>query len=67
MLSWSVIKKCDVPIDDFYMSINGLAYGKYAFVLRQFDKNHQLLFETDYIGFSIDEPVQPEFGYMNVI
>lgn len=65
--SWSVIKKCDVPVDDFYKSINGLAYEKYAFVLKQFDKNNHLLLETDYIEFSIKKPVQPEFGHINVI
>lgn len=65
-LSWSVIKKCDVKTEDFYKSINGLAYGKYAFVLKQFDKNNRLLLETDYIMFSI-EPIEPEFGQLNVI
>lgn len=65
--SWSVIKKCDVPVDDFYKSINGLAYGKYAFILKQFDKNNQPLLETDYIEFSIKKPVRPEIGYANVI
>lgn len=65
--SWSLIKRCDVPVEDFYKSINGLAYGKYAFILKQFDKNNNLLFETDYIEFSIKEPEVPEFGYINVI
>lgn len=65
--SWSVIKKCDVPVDDFYKSINGLAYGTYAFILKQFDKNNQLLLETDYIEFSIRRPAQPKFGHINVI
>ena len=64
---WSVIKKCDVPVDDFYKSVNGLACGTYAFILKQFDKNNQLLLETDYIEFSIEKPVQPEFGHINVI
>lgn len=65
--SWSMIKKCVVPAEDFYKSITGLAYGKYAFILKQSDKNNQLLLETDYIEFSIEEPVQPEFGHLNVI
>ena len=65
--SWSIIKKCDVPGEDFYKSINGLAYGKYAFILKQFDKNNQLLVETDYIEFSIEEPEKPEFGHWNFI
>ncbi|MCI5669813.1 MAG: hypothetical protein SOR23_05755 [Candidatus Enterosoma sp.] len=65
--SWSIIKKCDVLGEDFYKSINGLAYGKYAFILKQFDKNNQLLLETDYIEFSIKEPEKPEFGHWNFI
>lgn len=65
--SWSIIKKCDVLGEDFYKSINGLAYGKYAFILKQFDKNNQLLLETDYIEFSIEEPEKPEFGHWNFI
>ena len=64
---WSIIKKCNVPTEDFYKSINGLAYGKYAFILKQFDKNNQLLLETDYILFSINKPHKPEFGHLNVI
>ena len=65
--SWSVIKKCDIPVDDFYKSINGLAYGTYALILKQFDKNNQPLLETDYIEFSIKEPVEPELGHWNFI
>lgn len=64
---WSIIKKCDVPTEDFYQSITGLAYGKYAFILKQFDKNNQLLLETNYIEFSIMEPKTPEFEHLNII
>lgn len=66
--SWAVIKKCDVSTEDFYKSISDLAYGKYAFILKQFDKDNQLLLETDYIIFSIDQPIEePEFGHVNFI
>ncbi len=65
--SWSLIKKCDVSTEDFYKSVNGLAYGKYAFTLKQFDKNNQLLLETDYILFSISKPPKIEFGHLNII
>lgn len=58
--TWSMIKKSKVDIEDFYKSISGLAYGKYSFILKQYDKNNNLLLETDYIGFSIDEPVYPD-------
>lgn len=53
--SWSIIKKCDIPIEDFYKSINGLAYGQYAFVLKQFDKKENIILETDYITFKISK------------
>lgn len=66
--SWSLIKKCDVSAEDFYKSISGLAYGKYAFILKQFDRSNRLLLETDYMLFSIDKPAEPEFfGTINVI
>lgn len=65
--SWTIIKKCDVPTADFYQSINGLAYGKYAFILKQFDKNNQLLLETNYIEFLIMKPNKPECGQLNII
>lgn len=64
---WSIIKKRDVPTEDFYQSINGLAYGKYAFILKQFDKNNQLLLETNYIEFLIMKPNKPECGQLNII
>ena len=64
---WSIIKKCDVPTEDFYQSITGLAYGKYAFILKQFDKNNQLLLETNYIEFLIMKPNKPECGQLNII
>lgn len=65
--SWSLIKKCDVPVDDFYKSINGLAYGKYAFVLKQYDKDNNVIIQTEYIVFNILEPKEPELGHLNVI
>lgn len=50
---WSLIKKSKVDTDEFYKSIGGLANGKYSFVLRQFDKNGNVLLKTDYMEFSI--------------
>ena len=55
-----MIKKSKVDIEDFYKSIGGLAYGKYSFILRQYDKNNNLLLETSYIEFSIDKPTYPD-------
>ena len=65
VLSWSLIKKCKVLAEDFYKSINGLAYGKYAFILKQFDKKENILLETDYITFKISKAVTP--GYKPTI
>ena len=61
-LSWQVFKKCKVPTEDFYKSINGLAYGRYAYVIKQFDKKDNLLLETEYIEFSLKAPKQPIMG-----
>lgn len=63
--NWSLIKKCAVPTDDFFKSIGGLAYGQYAIILKQFDKENNLLIETDYMTFSIRKPTPPQF--VNVI
>lgn len=65
--NWSFIGKYNVPTDNFFKSINGLAYEKFAFILKQFDKNNGLLLETDYITFSINEPTTPTFGRINGI
>lgn len=53
--SWSLIKKNRVNKDEFYLSISGLAYGDYAFVLKQYGKSNKLLYETDYISFEIKD------------
>ena len=56
-----------VPAEDFYKSINGLAYGTYAYVIKQFDKKDNLLLETEYIEFSLKAPKQPIMGRINRI
>ena len=48
-----MLAKYKVEEDVFFKSINGLAYGKYSFVLKQFDKNNNILLETEHIEFSI--------------
>ena len=65
--SWQMFKKCKVPAEDFYKSINGLAYGTYAYVIKQFDKKDNLLLETEYIEFSLKAPKQPIMGQINII
>lgn len=54
--AWAMITKCKVNTEDFYKSINGLAYGKYSFILKQYDKNANLLLETGHIEFCIFAP-----------
>lgn len=65
--SWTMIKKCKVEADDFFKSINGLAIGKYSFVLKQYDNNNSVLLETEHIEFTIKAPKQPFAGQVNVI
>lgn len=40
----------------FYKSITNLAYGKYHFVVKQYDKDNNLIISTDYIPFRISKP-----------
>lgn len=63
--SWQLFKKCKVSSEDFYKSISGLAYGTYAYVVKQFDKKGDLLLETEYIEFSLKAPRQPIMGRIN--
>lgn len=66
--TWSLIKKCKVNSEDFYLSITGLAYGEYSFVLTQFDASGNVILKTDYIEFSISQPDDNRsIGWVNVI
>ena len=65
--SWQMFKKCKVPTEDFYKSINGLAYGTYAYVIKQYDKKDNLLMETEYTEFTLKVPKQPIMGRINRI
>ena len=65
--TWSMIKKCKVDTEEFFKSINGLAHGKYSFILKQYDKNSNLLLETEHIEFSISAPKQKIVGRVNRI
>jgi len=53
-------------VDDgvFFKSINGLAYGTYEYVVKQFGKDDKLLLETDKIKFSL---IAPNYGGKHVI
>lgn len=62
-----MLAKYRVDEECFFKAIIGLAYGKYAFVLKQFDSNGEALFETDKMEFSIAKPQQPFMGRINRI
>lgn len=65
--SWQLFKKCKIPSEDFYKSINGLAFGTYAYVVKQYDKKDNLLMQTEYIEFTLNAPKQPIMGRLNRI
>lgn len=51
-----MLAKYKVGEDVFFKSINGLAYGKYEFILKQFDDKGNIILETDKISFSLSRP-----------
>lgn len=51
-----MLAKYKVDEEIFFKSINGLAYGKYEFILKQFDKDNNIILETDKISFSLVKP-----------
>jgi hypothetical protein len=51
-----MLAKYKVNEEMFFHSISGLAYGKYEFVLKQFDNKGNIILETDKIGFSLSRP-----------
>ena len=61
-----MLAKYKVDEETFFKSITGLAYGKYSFVLKQFDKDNTILLETEHIEFTIYSPkthgIMPEIN-----
>ena len=51
-----IIANYKVEKDCFFKAICDLAYGRYGFVLKQYDKTDNLLFETDRAFFDIKTP-----------
>lgn len=51
-----MIAKYKVEEETFFKSISGLAYGKYEFIMKQYDNNNNLLLETDKLSFSLTCP-----------
>ena len=56
VLSWSLIMNVRVENGLFFKSISGLAYGRYSYIVKQYDNANNLLTETDYIEFKIERP-----------
>lgn len=54
--------KYKVTDEVFFKSIEGLAYGKYSFQLFQFDKDGNEIASTDFIGFALEKPREPQAG-----
>ncbi len=54
-----MLAKYKVDEEVFFKSINGLAYGKYEFILRQFNTKNENILETAKIPFQI---VPPTYG-----
>lgn len=62
-----MLAKYKVDEETFFKSIGGLAFGKYEFVLKQLDKDNNLVLETQYIEFQIKPPSTPIVGRINRI
>ena len=62
-----MLAKYKVEEDVFFKSINGLAYGKYEFILKQFDDKGNIVLESDKISFSISRPTHTGMNVVNVI
>ena len=52
----NLMAKYAVPKEQFFKSIDGLAYGRYSFILKQYDKDGNILFETDKMAFNVSKP-----------
>lgn len=67
VLSWSLIMKTTVENGIFFKSITGLAFGRYAYIIKQFDKANNALVETDYTEFYIRRQQPPVIDQGNIV
>ena len=67
VLSWSLIMKTTIENGIFFKSITGLTYGRYAYIVKQFDEANNVLFETDYIEFYIRKQQPPVIEQGNIV
>lgn len=51
-----MLAKYKVAEEAFFKSISGLAYGKYEFILKQFNNKNECIVETNKINFSLSRP-----------
>ena len=51
-----MLAKYKVAEEAFFKSISGLAYGKYEFILKQFNNKNECILETNKINFSLSRP-----------
>lgn len=58
-----MIAKYKVEEETFFKSITGLANGKYEFVLKQFDKDNNIILETDKIRFFLENIDYSDIGF----
>jgi hypothetical protein len=62
-----MLAKYKVDEESFFKSIGGLAYGTYSVIVKQFDRNDNLLLETEHIEFTLKSPKAPVMGRINRI
>ena len=67
VLSWSLIMKTMVEKEIFFKSITGLSFGRYAYIIKQFDKANNALIETDYTEFYIQRQQPPIIDQGNIV
>lgn len=53
---WQMMKRYSLGKDDMFLSVPGLAYGTYSYILRQVDAKKEKFFETERIAFEIRKP-----------
>lgn len=54
--TYQLMAKYKTPEDVYFHSITGLAYGKYAVILIEYDANNNAIYKSDYIEVSLNAP-----------
>ena len=66
MIDYQLMGKYKVDGEIYYHSITGLAYGKYAVILLEYDKENNVIYKTDYIIVNVSNSTD-YLGHINVI